>query len=68
MNLTSEALVAIVAAAFSVIVQVAGIAYVYGKLTSKVSTHDKFIAVLDAKVDEHETRISHIEGAQELVH
>jgi F0F1-type ATP synthase membrane subunit c/vacuolar-type H+-ATPase subunit K len=38
-------------------------AYVYGKLTQSVTDQRKQTDKLETKVDGHETRISHLEGA-----
>jgi hypothetical protein len=38
--------------------------FYYGKLTEKVDGHSADIKKLEVKTDNHETRISHLEGAK----
>lgn len=59
-------LIALVALAITVAVNLLTAAYVYGKLTNEVSGHKGWLTNLEKKVDNHETRISFIEGAKGL--
>ena len=43
-------------------IQILACAYVYGKLSKSVENHDKSIDSIWGKVDNHEQRISHLEG------
>lgn len=53
----------VILVAAPILIQLLTAAYVYGKLTSEVSTVKTTAATLAVKVDSHETRIAHIEGA-----
>jgi len=38
--------------------------YVYGRLTERVNSHGKRLDKAEDKLDDHETRIGHLEGAR----
>lgn len=49
--------------AFSFVTQAIVAAFVYGKLTQSLTDTKKQADKIEKKVDGHETRISHLEGA-----
>lgn len=59
---------AIIAAVVTVVIQLLTAGYVYGKLTNEVSNHKSDIQELRLEVNDHETRISRLEGAKEVIH
>jgi len=66
MNFQPATLIALLALLVTVIIQLLIAVFVYGKLTNEVSGHKSWLMNLDKKVDNHETRISFIEGAKGL--
>ena len=59
---------AIAVAAVALIGSVLSNAYFYGRLTERVSSHGRRLGEVESKVDDHETRISHLEGGKHRVH
>ena len=48
----------------TLVVQAIIAVYVYGRLTERVNSHGRRLKVVETKVDNHETRISHLEGSR----
>jgi len=53
----------LIVAGVAVLIQGGLAIYTSGKLAQKVTGHGEWLNKLDNRVDEHETRISHLEGA-----